>query len=475
MNRSDLSIEQEYALQLFEEGYNIFITGPAGTGKTCLIKQIIQNANIRKKKIQVCAMTGCAALLLDCNASTLHSWSGIGLGKNEPDDIFESIKNNKKKMSRWVGTQILVLDEVSMMSKRLFDLINFLGRKIRNNTKLFGGIQLVFTGDFYQLPPVSSKEEDGSGLFCFESNYWFDTFLPENHIVLSTIFRQEDSKYKEILNKIRKGNITNNDIKVLNEYVGRPFNSNNHNGCVPTKIFPTRRRVDEINTQMFNSIKEKSYEFQTKIKYDCTVIIDSGKPLSSKIIENNKNTRKEQKEYEIKFLIENCPCEQILKLKKGCNVMCTINLDIDSGICNGSIGVVIDFTITGMPVVSFYNGVVRPIETKYWQSDQYPCCAIGQIPLRLAWAMTIHKIQGATLSMAEIDVGQNTFEYGQSYVALSRIKSLDGLYLSNFSPEKIKAHPKVIKFYNSIPIIDYEEQEQEPEVNNPNIKTITLH
>ena len=142
--------------------------------------------------------------------------------------------------------------------------------------------------------------------------------------------------------------------------------------------------------------------------------------------------------------------------------MCTVNLDMDAGICNGSIGVIVDFMVMAgisYPIVLFSNGVKRQMPLKYWQSEEYPTLAIGQIPLRLAWAITIHKIQGATLPMAEIDIGNTIFECGQSYVALSRVQNLEGLYLSGFRPDKIKVHPTVFEFYKKIPQIEYEEEE----------------
>jgi ATP-dependent DNA helicase PIF1 len=165
----------------------------------------------------------------------------------------------------------------------------------------------------------------------------------------------------------------------------------------------------------------------------------------------------QEREYEIENLKNNTPCEKILKLKKGSNVLCCANLDLDSGICNGSQGIVTRIEELGEATiieVRFANGITRVIEPHWWQSEEYPCIAIKQYPLLLSWAMTIHKIQGATLDMAEIDIGSSIFEYGQTYVALSRIKSLNGLYLSDFNPNKIKPNPKVINFYKNIPKID---------------------
>ena len=146
--------------------------------------------------------------------------------------------------------------------------------------------------------------------------------------------------------------------------------------------------------------------------------------------------------------------------------MCTINLDMDAEICNGSQGVVIDIINNGsiqIPVVKFSNGIIRRISPHYWQSEDYPTLAVGQYPLCLAWALTIHKIQGATLSMAEIDIGRSIFEYGQTYVALSRIQSLDGLYLSAFEPSKIKTNPTVRQFYETIQEIEYKEETEKTE------------
>lgn len=469
MNRSQLSLEQEYSLQLFEAGNNMLITGPAGTGKTCLIKQIMASSIQAKKKFQICAMTGCAAIILGCNAVTLHSWSGIRLAKGTVEEIYNSVKNNKKLIQKWKTTQVLVVDEVSMMSKRIFDILNFIGKKIRGDARPFGGIQLIFTGDFYQLPPVSGLEP-GSGEFCFESADWETTFSWDNHVELKTVFRQKDPVYKEILNGIRVGNVISaENIAVLNSCLQRPFDKSKHNGCVPTKLFAINRKVEEINQQMFQAIDEPCIEYPFIKKKDCITYSDSFKAIGHETLMKCRRDLTLQKiDSELEYLINNCPCERILCLKKGANVMCTVNLDMDAGICNGSIGIITDFvpSVGGsppIPIVLFSNGITRQMPLKYWQSEEYPTLAIGQIPLRLAWAITIHKIQGATLPMAEIDIGNTIFEYGQSYVALSRVENLEGLYLSGFRPDKIKVHPAVKEFYKKIPLIEYEEDEVEEE------------
>jgi len=190
----------------------------------------------------------------------------------------------------------------------------------------------------------------------------------------------------------------------------------------------------------------------------CRTFLDTGKPIPLDKLDACLKLSTPEVEYEIQNLVNTSSYQENLSLKKGAVVMCTTNLDMENGICNGSQGIVTNIinTSTGpLPEVKFSNGFTRVIPVKYRQSDEYPTLAIGQIPLCLAWALTIHKIQGATLKMAEIDVGNTIFEYGQTYVALSRVQSLDGLYLSAFHSHRIKANPRVIAFYQRLPEIDY--------------------
>jgi ATP-dependent exoDNAse (exonuclease V) alpha subunit len=182
--------------------------------------------------------------------------------------------------------------------------------------------------------------------------------------------------------------------------------------------------------------------------------LDTGKVIPQEILNACRKMTESEREWEIDNLLGNMPCTKSFSLKKGATVMCTYNLDVDNGICNGSQGIVIDIVQrNGMwsPLVKFHNGLTLFMERQYWQSDEFPTIAVGQIPLCLAWAMTIHKIQGATLAFAEMDLGNTIFENGQIYVALSRIQSLEGLYLSAFHAHKIRANAKVIEFYKTIP------------------------
>lgn len=462
--RQRLSVEQTCALQQFEDDDNLFITGEGGTGKTCLIKHLVASAKRQSKKVQVCALTGCAALLLECNARTIHSWSGIKLGRGDVDDIVSNVFQNHKARSAWRSTDILIVDEISMMSKRIFEVLDIVGRRVRGSGRPFGGLQVVFVGDFFQLPPVATSADGGDdSKFCFESDQWFKTFPMDNHIELTTMFRQSNDTFRGILGNIRKGLVVDADVSTLQQYVDRPFDADKYQGIVPTKLFPTKNKVEAINREMFEKLAGDCHTFEFVSKTDCTTMMDGGgKDIPRQDLVRCKKLLTPQKRgFELDSLANNSPCVKSLHLKMGANVMCTANLDLDGGICNGSIGTVVGFTgEKGMPVVRFSNGVKRVIDLKFWQSEEFPTVAVGQIPLCLAWAVTIHKIQGATLSMAEIDIGSGIFECGQTYVALSRVKDLDGLYLSKFDPKKIKTNVRVGKFYRDIPRVEYEVEEE---------------
>lgn len=456
-----LSIEQSIAFDKFKKGENLFITGPGGTGKTKLIHHLVRYMNYMGLKFQVCAMTGCAALLLGCKSRTLHSWSGIKLAKGTIDETIRQVIRNKKTVSAWKNTNILIVDEVSMMSKKIFELCEKLARIIRKNENPFGGIQVIFTGDFFQLPPVGDEKDDDTNKLSFESDKWFQVFTLQNNIQLTTIFRQTDNEYIKILLEIRKGEISNEGKELLQKYVKRPFNKLDHNGTIPTKLFPIKSKVDYVNTAMFSKLEGEDVVFENIEKKDAKLYLDTNKSIEPAILFKCQSLTPAEMSYEIDTMNKTINIEKSLKLKLGALVMCTFNIDLENGVCNGSQGIIVDFKqeiidcrSISCPVVLFSNGQKRSITYQYYQNEEYPSIIIGQIPLCLAWALTIHKIQGATLEMADMDLGKSVFEYGQSYVALSRIKSLDGLYISEFHPHRIKANPIVKKFYEQLLVIE---------------------
>jgi hypothetical protein len=210
---------------------------------------------------------------------------------------------------------------------------------------------------------------------------------------------------------------------------------------------------------MFAKLEGKEYTFTCEKKTNCRTYLETNTAISLEHIMRCQSLRSEELDYELQQLISNSTIQETLSLKVGAMVMCTVNLDVDQGICNGSQGIISEI-IEGergvaVPVVRFSNGVSKTILPHFRQSEEFPVVAVGQIPLCLAWALTIHKIQGATLSVAEIDVGGQIFEFGQTYVALSRVQSLEGLYLSAFHPQRIRANDHVRAFYAEFPAIDY--------------------
>ena len=455
-----LSPEQNYAFERFKEGKNLFITGPGGTGKTRLIKTFVQYMTDNDIKFQVCAMTGCATVLLNgCKARTLHSWSGIGLANGAKDKIIQKVTHNRNSVSNWKKVKVLIIDEVSMMSKKVFEIIEHIGRIIKKSIKPFGGIQVIFTGDFFQLPPVGNIDDDSTSQFCFESEVWPLLFLKQNHIQLTTIFRQKDPEYREILNQIRYGAIDSILCEKLMKHVGRTY-SDESMIVKPAKLFAVRAKADFVNQAQYAKLSGEEYLYNTESSTSLISYMDSGKTIEPELIHICNKLNETDKIYELEYLKTTTNCAPIIKLKIGARVMCLHNLDIDNGICNGTQGTVVDCVSNTLgqkiPLVLFSNGRKEIIDYHWIQSDEYPCFGISQIPLCLSWAITIHKIQGATLPMAEMDLGNTIFEYGQTYVALSRIESLSGLYLTAFHPSKIKANPVVKAFYNNLIKIDYE-------------------
>jgi len=281
------------------------------------------------------------------------------------------------------------------------------------------------------------------GQFCFESALWNTVFKPENQIPLIKIFRQKDDEYVSILNQIREGKIKRKSFAKLSEYVGRQVASDAL--IQPTKIFPTRAKVDHVNMMEMAKLDGHEHEFKLKFMTDIPGVKKEFKYLQ------------EDMDIEMKYLERSLLCESTMKLKVGSQVMCIVNMELPDGqmLCNGSQGIVTGF-VGGLgtnpsPKIKF-NGIPNEVTLSphTWASEKYPGIGVSQLPLILAWAITIHKSQGASLDMAEIDVGSDIFECGQTYVALSRVRSLDGLYLTSLDISKILINKKVQDFYAAI-------------------------
>lgn len=419
----ELSETQQRVFDAFIDGENIMMSGAGGVGKTTLIKSIYRHATENQKNIQVCAMTGCASILLECNSVTIHSWAGLGVNlKGNTSELARSFLRKPKIKPRFKKVDILIIDEVSMLSKKMFEILDIMGKRSRNNLMPFGGIQIVFSGDFFQLPPIGDDENESA--FCFESPLWKSSF--HKQIELKTIFRQKNARYIKILNQVRRGKISRKSFDILKGCIGK---DSSNSKLKPTRLYPRRNMVDKINQTHLNELEGDAITF------------------TSKITELKKGTESRNME-----LFKNqIPCNEVINLKVGAQVMSVVNMDLEAEfpICNGSCGIVTGFSPNKLPIVKFNNGFETIISQHTWLSNDEDI-ELRQIPLILAWALTIHKSQGATLDMAEIDIGYGIFAEGQTYVALSRVKDLEGLYIKSIDPWQIKANPKVIQYYESI-------------------------
>ena len=421
IDKQGFSKKQREAFNIMKNERNIFLTGAAGCGKTYLIKKFVVDRH-KHAKIAVTSTTGSSAILI--GGVTLHSYLGIGLGKADIDNLYLFLMNKPFHLKRWRDLDVLIIDEVSMLSTELFEKLEHLARLIRKNSKPFGGIQLILSGDFLQLPCVDNPKS-----FCFESEVWkkcveYTVYLDEN-------FRQDDCKLQKCLNKIRFGELDDDTMEILKSRVDVELN--NEHGILPTKIYSLNRDVDrenqmELDKLFKNNTNLEFYEYE----------------LEYEVLANTNIQFLEEK------LKKNCNFPYNLQLCVGAQVMLLINLDFESELVNGSRGVVVDFK-DDLPVVKFLNGVTNIIDYKVQTIEECgkEIAKIKQIPLRVSFAITIHKSQGVTLDYAEIDLGE-VFEAGQAYVALSRIKKLEGLRIKNLNKTSIFANNTAVKFYKNL-------------------------
>lgn len=386
-------MNQQLALEVLLSGESAFVTGPAGSGKTYLLNQFIRLAKHEGKHVSVTASTGIAATHL--GGTTIHSWSGIGVHDYVPDGFFDRLSKGRREIIE--KTDVLVIDEVSMLHDYRLDMIDEVCRVVRKQPDVaFGGVQVVLSGDFFQLPPVNRRDQSMNGGFVTRSNAWRD--LDPAIIYLAEQHRQEDEQLLEILGSMRSGDIRRHHAEQLLERVGVGDEQ-----AELTELHTTNVDVDTINTRKLAELEGDM------VSYTST---HTG---GSNYVEN---------------LSRSILAPDVLELKLGALVMAVRN-DPAKRFANGSIGKIVAFEPGGdYPVVQFLNGreVTMMPETWELRDGDKKRASITQIPLRLAWAITIHKSQGMTLDAARIDL-RKAFVEGMGYVALSRVRSLGKLYL----------------------------------------------
>lgn len=404
-------MHQDEALNLLKMGKNIFLTGAAGSGKTYLLNKYINYLKENHVMVAVTASTGIAATHLQ--GTTIHSWSGISVRNTITEKDLEKLLATKRIKRNYQKTKVLIIDEISMLHKHQLDMIDSIARYILDSDKAFGGIQIILCGDFFQLPPVSSGSTTNEKQFAFEASAWKEgdfhvCYLHEQH-------RQGDDPLLMVLNDIRNGTVgEHTKIPLRTRYKKEP-----HGATKATRLYSRNINVDAINDQELANIhgQEKTFTMVTK----------------------GFNTL-------VEGLKKSCIALEKLRLKIGAEVIFIKNHNAGKYM-NGTRSVVVGFDKNeGWPIVKTYDDkvfIAYPEEWKYEENGTVRAI-ITQVPLRLAWAITIHKSQGMTLDAAEMDLG-DAFEPGMGYVALSRVRSLNGLKLMNLNEMALKVHPSILQ------------------------------
>lgn len=430
-----LNEDQETALKFARKGVSFFLTGAGGTGKSYVLERIKSDLEYLDRKVAVTALTGCAALLLGNRAKTLHSWASVGLAKEPASALVAQIRASPRAFKRWLSTDTLIIDEVSMLTSEFLEKLNFIAIQVRRDSRPMGGLQVIFVGDFYQLPPVNKDNSPTAGTtFVFESPLWKK--IVTEIVTLRKVVRQRDPVFHKILEEARCGKLSKESLKILQSRQNLPWSTHE---IRPTLLFSRKAEVDHVNSTNLKALTGPRQIYRAK-----TVVL----PIAAT---QGLDKESEPVRHAISRLDRDAGYMPELILAEGAQVMLLKNLDFDSGLVNGSRGVVTGFTSDAiqMPIVKFKTGLPIPIGPATWESDDLEGVQREQIPLRLAYAITIHKAQGATLDCALIDIGHSTFEWGQAYVALSRVRDLESLYIWDLEPSAFKTHEKVHDFYKS--------------------------
>lgn len=402
---------QEKALEFLKSGKNVFLTGSAGTGKTYVINKFIEHLKDAKIEVAITASTGIAATHI--MGVTIHSWVGMGIKQKVTERDLAILKKQKAVRDKFNRTKVLIIDEISMLHRDQLDSIHHILSYCTDNNTAFGGIQLVLCGDFFQLPPIGDYLTSSRDKFAFMSESWqFADFVV---CYLTQQYRQQENTLNTILSEIRSAKVTETSIILLKGAEHTTFESH----VEPTKLYTHNKDVDAINNQHLAELAGKSRFFTAKVKGEKEMI---------------------------QLLKRSVLAADEISLKIGAKVMFVKN-SADKEFINGTLGEVIGYSDIGFPIVRTLNKTEIIASTEEWTITNeagQTLASYQQIPLRLAWAITVHKSQGMTLDAAELDLSK-TFERGQGYVALSRLKNLENLKLLGFNTTALEVDTLALK------------------------------
>jgi len=414
---------QSEALTILKTGANVFLTGEPGSGKTHTVNTYIAYLREHGVEPSITASTGIAATHV--GGMTIHSWSGIGIKKHLAAYDLEVMSEKESLVKRVRGAKVLIIDEISMLDAGVLSMVDVVCRTLRHKDDPFGGLQIIVVGDFFQLPPVTKFGEEPAK-FAFDSEAWqrakfIVCYLSEQH-------RQEDELYLHTLASIRRGDIGDH----IYEHLETRRTGKTHEMRSITRLYTHNVDVDTMNTRELTAIKGPERVF-------------------SMTATGNK--------FLIETLKKNCLSPERLALKEGATVMFTKN-NFEGGFVNGTLGTVSSFDVTGRPIVKTKRGKLITVTPMEWavEDGKKVLAKIIQLPLRLAWAITVHKSQGMSMDAAVMDLGR-AFEYGQGYVALSRVRTLDGVHLEGLNARALEVHPQVLEIDGTFRAISKEARE----------------
>lgn len=401
-------MDQKQTLDILKLGHNVFLTGPAGSGKTFLLNKYIDYLKKNRVNVGITASTGLAATHID--GRTIHSWAGFGIKKEIEGKDLKKILGNRNLASRISSAKVLIIDEISMLHAYQLDMVNTICKEVKSTPLPFGGLQVVLCGDFFQLPPV---EKDGAKPQFVNKSYAWSEMNIKICYLDKCQYRHKDENFIRFLKELRENNVSVSSKKLLLERAYKPVNGIAN----PIKFRTHNSDADAINDFELKKIKTKERIYEMTYS-------------------GSENL--------VKFLIKECLAPEKLIVKKRAVVMFIKN-NFERGYINGTMGKIVGFNEDGYPLVKTVFGKKIPAFPESWKIEENDrvLAQISQVPLRLAWAITVHKSQGMTLDAAEMDLSKS-FDFGMGYVALSRVRCFDGIKLIGVNELALQVSGEVI-------------------------------